>query len=196
MTQTIAIFVDAYRNLNAKKMFWVVLAISLLMSGAFALVGINEDGIKVCVWQFDSDFLNTGIISAALFYKIVFVTLGIGVWLTWLATILALVSTSGIFPDLINSRSVDLLVAKPISRLRLFVLQYAAGMLFVTLQVSIFTLICFLVIGFRGGAWEPGLFMAIPLVVVFFSYLFSVCVFLGVLTRSTMAARSAYPILE
>jgi hypothetical protein len=118
----------------------------------------------------------------------VFVTLGIGVWLTWLATILALVSTSGIFPDMINSRSVDLLVAKPISRLRLFVLQYAAGLLFVTLQVTIFTLICFMVIGFRGGVWEPGLFMAIPLVVVFFSYLFSVCVFLGVLTRSTMAA--------
>ena len=43
-------------------------------------------------------------------------------------------------------------------------------------------------IGLRGGAWEPGLFLAVPLVVCFFSYLFSVCVFLGVVTRSTLAA--------
>jgi ABC-type transport system involved in multi-copper enzyme maturation permease subunit len=185
--QTLAIFVDAYRNLNAKKMFWVVLAFSLLVAGSFALVEINDSGIKVCVWQFDS-FFNTNIITPALFYKIMFVNLGIGVWLTWLATIKALTSTAGIFPDLINSRSVDLLVAKPISRLRLFLLQYAAGLSFVTLQVSVFCLASFLVIGFRGGAWEPGIFLAIPLVVVFFSYLFSVCVFLGVLTRSTVAA--------
>jgi len=188
MTQTTAIFVDAYRNLNSKKMFWVVLAISLLVAGAFAAVGINEKGISIVGWQLDNDLLNSGIIPAAMFYKILFVSLGIGFWLTILATILALISTSGIFPDLINSRSVDLLVAKPISRLRLFVLQYTAGLLFVALQVSLFTLACFLVLGFRGGAWEWSLFVAVPLVVVFFSYLFSVSVLVGILTRSTMAA--------
>ena len=61
-------------------------------------------------------------------------------------------------------------------------------MLFAALQVTIFTAACFLVIGLRGGVWEPGLFLAVPIVVCFFSYLFSVCVFLGVATRSTIAA--------
>src|SRR5207237_9963707 len=46
----------------------------------------------------------------------------------------------------------------------------------------------FLVLGLRGGAWEPALFLAVPLVVLMFSYLFAVCVLLGVLTRSTVAA--------
>ena len=65
----------------------------------------------------------------------------------------------------------------------------AAGLLFVALQVAIFATASYFVIGIRGGSWEPGVFLAIPLVVCFFSYLYAVSVFFGVLTRSTLAAR-------
>ncbi len=188
MTQTTAVFYDAYRSLNDKKMFWIVLAISGVLVGSFAALGINQQGLKVLVWQFDIEWLNTKIIPAPTFYKGLFVSLGIGFWLSWIATILALISTAGIFPDLVNGGSIGLLVSKPISRLRLFLTQYLAGLLFVALQVTVFCLASFLVIGLRGGAWEPGLFMAVPLVVCFFSYLFAVCVFWGLVTRSTLAA--------
>jgi hypothetical protein len=40
----------------------------------------------------------------------------------------------------------------------------------------------------RGGVWEEGIFLAIPLVVCFFSYLYAVSVLFGVVTRSTVAA--------
>ena len=188
MTQTLAIFLEAYRNLNSKKLFWGVLVISALVVLAFACVGVNEGGLKLLVWQVDNEVFNAKTTPPPVFYKMIFAALGIGVWFSWIATILALISTAGIFPDLITSGSVDLFVSKPISRLRLFVTEYAAGLLFVTLQVTLFSLMSFLVIGFRGGVWEPGVFVAVPLVICFFSYLFSVCVFLGVLTRSTVAA--------
>jgi len=165
-----------------------VLLLSGLVVVSFAFLGVNKQGIKLVFWQIDSELLNTEYVSPDLLYKWLFVTIGIGVWLSWIATILALVSTAGIFPDLITSGSIAMVVSKPIGRLRLFVTQYVAGLLFVTLQVAIFTLVSFLVIGLRGGVWEPGLFMAVPLVVCFFSYLFSVCVLLGILTRSTMAS--------
>jgi len=188
MTQTLAIFVDAYRNLNSRKLFWITLALSGLIVGSFACLGINERGIKFLIWQFDNLQFNSKTIPPATLYKTIFVTPGISIWLSWLATILALVSTAGIFPDLISQGAVDLFVSKPISRLRLFLTEYAAGLLFVTLQVVIFSLASVLVIGLRGVAWEPGLFIAVPLVVCFFSYLYAVCVLLGVVTRSTVAA--------
>jgi ABC-type transport system involved in multi-copper enzyme maturation permease subunit len=188
MTQTGAVFLDAYRSLNAKKMFWVVLSISALAVVMFAFVGIDAEGFKIAIWHFDSNVFNTENVEPAVFYKFIFAEYGVSLWLTWLATILALVSTAGIFPDLINSGSITMLISKPIGRLRLFVLQYLAGLLFVTLQVTVFSLASFLVIGLRGGAWEPGLFMAVPLVVCFFSYLFAACVLVGVATRSTLAA--------
>jgi len=47
------------------------------------------------------------------------------------------------------------------------VTKFAAALLFVTLQVGIFTLACFLVLGVRGGAWLWGLFLTIPIMVCF-----------------------------
>ncbi|MHB1037994.1 MAG: ABC transporter permease [Pirellulales bacterium] len=187
MSQTVAIFHEAYRNLNSKKLFWFVLILSGFAVAVFACLGINESGIKVLVWQIDSP-INTKSMTPDEFYKTMFVAVGIGFWLSWLATILALISTAGIFPDLITSGSIDLFVSKPISRLRLFLTEYLAGLLFVALQVAVFSLASFLVIGLRGGTWEPGLFLAVPLVACLFSYLFAVCVLVGVVTRSTVAA--------
>jgi hypothetical protein len=42
--------------------------------------------------------------------------------------------------------------------------------------------------GLRGGAWEWGIFLAIPIVVCFFSYVYCLCVLIGIFTRSTLAA--------
>ncbi len=190
MSQTGAIFVEAYRNLNSKKLFWISLVLSVMVVGAFATMGINEDGISIGWWPLgDYSFgLNSDVMPPAEFYKGLFIIFGIPWWLTWIATILALISTGGIFVDLMTSGSIDLVLSKPIGRLRLFVTQYVAALLFVTLQITLFTAACFLLIGIRGGEWEPGLFLAVPVVVCFFSYLYSVCVLLGIMTRSTVAA--------
>ena len=187
MTQIAALFLDAYRELNARKLFWITMILSGVVVAAFALVGINEQGLHIIVW--DVPFgLTTAIMAEDTFYKSMFVSLGIGFWLTWIAAVLALVSTASIFPDFLSGGAIDMVLSKPIGRLRLFFTKYLTGLLFVALQVTVFCAASFLVIGLRGGAWEPGLFLAVPVVVLFFSYLYCVCVLAGLLTRSTIAA--------
>lgn len=188
MRQTLALFLDAYRELNARKMFWVTLGISALVVLAFAAVGLNEQGLTVLWWEFPLKTFNSNIIPPEKFYKFAFANLGVPIWLTWAAAILALVSTASIIPDFISGGAIELTLSKPIGRLRLFLTKYATGLLFVAVQVLFFTLACFIVIGLRGRSWEPRLFLAVPVVVVFFSYLFCVCALLGLLTRSTIAA--------
>lgn len=188
VTQTAALFVDAYRELNARKLFWITMILNILAVSIFAGLGINDRGPTFLHWTFDNEFLNTGLISKELFYKLQFTTWGIPVWLSWVATILALISTAGMFPDLISGGVIETMLSKPISRWRLFFTKYLAGLLFVTLQVTVFSVGCFLVIWVRGGAVQPTLFLAIPIVVLFFSYLFGVCALLGMVTRSTIAA--------
>ena len=187
MTQTLAIFYDAYHGLRARKMFWVVLVISGLVVVSFACIGIGEKGMTFLWWEFESgpSTLDT---TPAAFYKGLFLDFGLGLWLTWAGVLLALISTAGIFPSFLTSGTVDLVIARPITRVRLFLTQYVAALLFVTLQITVFSVACFLVIGLRGEHWEPGIFLAIPVVVCMFSYLFSICVLLGVWTRSTLAA--------
>lgn len=188
ITQTTAMLADAYRELNARKLFWITMGLNILVVALFAGMGINEQGPSFLHWTFDNAFYNTKTIPPELHYKALFVGYGTPIWLSWVATILALVSTAGIVPDLISGGSIETMVSKPISRVRLFLTKYTFGLLFATLQVFVFSAGIFLVIWIRGGAIEPGLFMAVPIVVAFFSFLFSFCALMGVLTRSTIAA--------
>jgi ABC-type transport system involved in multi-copper enzyme maturation permease subunit len=191
MTQTLAIFRDAYRELNSKKMFWITLVISSFVVLVFAAFGINEKGVTFLNLQMNTSPFDSNMIPRKKFYLFAFANIGVPVWLTWAASILALISTASIFPDFLASGSIELTLSKPISRLRLFLTKYVAGLLFVGLQVLAFSLASFLVIGIRGGtrdSWEPSILLAIPVVLVFFSYLFCICVLLGLLTRSTVAS--------
>lgn len=188
LRQTTAMMVDAYRELAAGRLFWITLLLSMICVGAFAMVGLNERGITVLWYTIPIDAFNTNIISQTLFYKLIFMQLGIGIWLTWVATVLALVSTAGIFPSLLTGGQIETMLSKPISRWRLFLTKFATGLLFVALQVTVFCVASVLVIGLRGGSWMLEAFIAIPIVLVFFSFLFSIMTLFGMLTRSTIAS--------
>lgn len=187
LIQTWALIVDAYRELNARKLFWITLILTALVVLVCAMIGIDSRGISF-LW-FDLPFpVSTEQMPARVFYLVLFSSFGLGLWLTWIATILALISTAGIIPDLIAGGSIETMLSKPISRLRLFFTKYCCGLLFMALQLLVFCGGFFLLMGLRGGTWQPGVFLAIPIVLLFFSYLFSVCVLLGMITRSTVAS--------
>lgn len=186
--QTKALFVDAYRELNAKKLFWITMGLNLLAVVLFASLGINDKGVTFWHWTFDNFFFNTGMISKELFYKIQFTSWGVPVWLSWVTTILALISTAGIIPELVSGGTIEPLLSKPIGRIRLLLTKFTTGLLFVALQILVFAAGCFIVLGVRAGSWELGLFWAIPIVLAFFSYLFAFCALMGLLTRSTIAS--------
>lgn len=185
--QTLAMLHDAYRQLAASRIFWITLVLSALVSAVFAFVSINERGIVVFGFEIPGAW-NSNVIEPRSFYKFLFVNLAIPWWLGVFASVLALISVAGLFPDLLAGGAVELYVSKPVSRWRLFFTKYVGGLLFVAAQVMLFSTIAFVVLGTRGGTWEWGIFLAVPLVTLFFSYLFSVCALLGMWTRSTLAS--------
>jgi ABC-type transport system involved in multi-copper enzyme maturation permease subunit len=183
--QTWALTVDAYRELNNRKMFWLCLAISGLIVALFASLGLGERTFTFLGWDTRIPHRFT---SAGEFYKYIFTIWGVDLWLAWAGLFLAIVSTASIFPDFLSAGSIDLYLCRPISRVRLFLTKYLTGLLFAFLQVTIFTVASFLVIGVRGGEWVPGLLVAIPIVVLLFSYFFCWSVLAGVVTRSATGA--------
>ncbi|MDF1810024.1 MAG: ABC transporter permease [Phycisphaerales bacterium] len=185
--QTKAIFIDAYRELNAKKLFWLTMGLNLLAVLIYASLGINERGFSVLFWTFDGEF-NTNLMTKTTFYKLEFLLWGVPIWLSWCATILALISTAGIIPDLVSGGTIEPVLSKPIGRIRLFLTKYLTGLFFVGAQILVFSIGCFLVLRIRAGVTEFGLFLAIPIVLAFFSYLFAVCSLVGLVTKSTITA--------
>lgn len=192
ITQTLALLVDAYRELCAKKLFWITMGLSGLVVLAFAMVGINEQGITLLWFQLPAEAFGARMTSETLppglLYRFMFSSLAVPIWLSWVAVILGLVSTAGMIPDLIQGGTIEAVLSRPIGRVRLLLTKFVGGLLFMALQVGVFSALVFIVIGLRGGSWAPEVFLAVPIVVAMFSYLFAVCVLLGLLTRSTVAA--------
>jgi ABC-type transport system involved in multi-copper enzyme maturation permease subunit len=187
-TQTGALLLDAYRDLQSRRLFWLTLVLSLLVAGVFAFVGIDLDGITIFGKHLRGIPFNSALVPPPDFYKYLFTAWAIPIWLGFLAQALALVAVGGIFPDTISSGSIELYLSRPIGRLRLFITKYIFALSFTALQVLLFTIVSFLVIGIRGGAWELRIFLAIPLVTLLFSYLYCICVLVGVVMRSTLAS--------
>lgn len=185
-----AVLLDSYRLLMGRKLFLITLGVSVLVVLIYASIGFDEDGIFVLfgAYHFESELLQAGSPWAKGFYLGIFSYFIVGLWLTWAATILALISTTPIFIDFMSDGAIDLVLSKPIDRIRLFCFKYLGGLLFVLLQVGLFAVGVFLCIGWRLGQWNWSIFSAIPLVVVFFSYLYSVNVLLSILTRSALAS--------
>ncbi len=88
MTQTLAIITDAFRRLRSQKIFWIVLMLSGLVVGSFAMVAVDDRAVTVLGLEIPG---SQGTGSPEAFYKgVVFGEFGIQIWLSFLAIILAL----------------------------------------------------------------------------------------------------------
>ena len=184
-----AMSIDAYRQLSAARLFWLTLGLSGLVVILYGSIGFNDQGVTMLFGLFDveSEYITEGSMWARGLYVGIYSVL-VTIWLAWVATILALISTCSIFPEFVSEGTIELSLSKPITRIRLFMMKYLVSMLFVMLQVSIFCLGIFLCVGLRLGEWNWMIFVAIPIVSLFYSYLFAVTVLVGMMTKSGIAA--------
>jgi ABC-type transport system involved in multi-copper enzyme maturation permease subunit len=188
--QTWALIKDSFREAIDRKLFWVMLAISILIALGMACFGFDEKGISVLfgTWQWESPDLSVGspIRDAALAGVLTHVLADM--FLGWIGLGLALISTAGMFPSLMEKGTVDVLLSKPLRRWHLFLGKYAGGMIFILLQSAVFVTLTFLVAGVRWKLWLWPYFWAIPLFLVLFSYLYCFTVLFGILTRNGLTS--------
>ncbi len=187
--QTLALFVDALRRLRAAKLFWVALVLSAIVAGSLGILGINETGLSVPFYgQIESNWFNSELVPPRDFYAGLFVLVGVSLWLAWAANILAVISTADLVPALVADGSVDLYLSRPLGRVQLFLTRYLTGLLFVVLQALCFSGAAAIVFLLRAGVWVPGVFWAVPMIALLFSFLYCVSALTGLLTGSSIVA--------
>ena len=190
MRQEMAILMDSFRLLQARKLFWIVLSISGMVALTYASIGFTDTGMSVGFgWkEIDNPIIRKGTPESEAFYLLLFTDVIVRFWLAWIAVILALVSCASIFPEFLKAGSIEVFLSKPIGRVRLFIWKYIGSLLFVAVQVGLFAVIAFFAIGFRLGEWNFSIFWAVPLVTFVFSLVYCVAVLIGVASRSTLFA--------
>ena len=189
LRQTTALFGDAVRRLRAAKLFWVALVLSALVAAAIGIVGIDETGWSVpFLGHVDDPINNTQFQTAAEYYRSIFIFFGVSIWLTYGATLLGLVSTANLVPSLIDEGSVDLYLARPVGRVRLFLTRYVTGLLFVAGQAFCFSVVAIAIFAVRAQVFLPDLLWSVFYATLLFSFLYCVSAFVGLVSGSLLAA--------
>ncbi len=185
-----ALLKDSIRESLDRKIFWVVLGITLLVVLAMASIGFDKGNVNFLfgLWESQAGDFNplSPVGRSALIGGVIYFVMS--VFLGWIGLVLILIATASFFPTMLERGAVDVLLGKPISRPRLFLYKYLCSMVFVLLQASVFVILTFLVMGWRWGVWAPGYLASIPLMVLLFSYVYCVSVLVAVKTRSVGAA--------
>lgn len=184
------ILLDSLRLLRARKIFWVSLSITVLLALLYMSIGFNDRGITYLfgVGRWENEYIRAGSELAETFYLLIFSLIIVNYWLSWVAVVLAMISCAPIFPEFIEGGNSGVVLSKPVSRLALFFHKYLGGLLFVALQTLIFCVLVFIALRWRTGSWNPTVFWAVPLLVLLFSYLWSIMIAVGVKTRSVLAS--------
>lgn len=186
-----AIIVDSFRESLDRKIFWVIVALTLIVVVAMLCISFGEGKISMLfgVWEIETQSVDYNPLTEVGQAQIIDIAVSVmSIFLGWIGVLLMIIATASFFPTMMERGAIDVVLAKPISRPRLFLYKYLASMVFVLLQATLFIGLTFLVVGLRWGVWIPGYLLAIPLLIVLFSYLYCVSVLVGVATRSVIAA--------
>jgi len=181
---------DSIRLLRARALFWISLGISLLVALVYLSIGFDEKGVSVLfgAFHFEDPFLVKGSKGAEVLYLGIFSKAIIGIWLSWVAIVIALISCAPVFPEFLTEGSAGVALSKPVSRPLLFFYKFAGALLFMVVQTALFAVIVFVAIRWRIGVWNPTVLWSVPIMALVFSYLYAVLALLGIKTRSVMAS--------
>lgn len=185
-----ALIVDSFRESLDRKIFWVVMAMSVIIALSMASIGFEGENVSFAfgMWETPSGYYNPFSIigRSALIGAVIYLLMSM--FLGWIGIILIIIATSSFFPSMFSGGTIDVLLGKPISRPRLFIYKYLSSLVFVLLQATVFVVLTFLVLGLRWKIWAPGYLLSIPLLVLLFSYVYCISVLVAVKTKSATAA--------
>lgn len=185
-----ALVVDSFRESLDRKIFWVMLFITLAVAAAMFCIGFEPHRINFFfgTWSIETDlFMHQGALATDRIASLLVEFIADNI-LGAVGIFLALIATAGFFPAMMERGGIEVLLSKPLPRWKLVLGKYAGSLIFMALHAAIFVLLTFLVVGFRWKVWLPRYFLIVPLMILMFSYLYCVSALVAVYTRSSIAA--------
>jgi hypothetical protein len=102
-----------------------------------------------------------------------------------LGILIALVWTAGFLPAFLDPGNASVLIAKPPSRIALFLARFFGVVLFVGVQGLAFIAATAVALGLRTGIWPAAYWFCVPLLLIQFTVFYAFSAVLAVSTRST-----------
>ncbi len=107
-------------------------------------------------------------------------------WVVSFGTLILVLVTAPIVPQMFEPGSLHLLLSKPVSRSLLFLSKFFGGCIFALLCAGLAFTGIWLIFGTRLGYWYWGFLWAIPIYTFVFAIYYAVSVFAGLIHRNTI----------
>ena len=186
---TRALIRDTFREAFARKIFWGLFGLSIVMILFFLFI------LKI-------DIVEGGIATASLFgtapnRRMAGVDVdrivrgvygGIATFLYTWGMFLAVFASAGLVPSVLEPGRIELLVSKPISRVHILLGRYAGNVLVVSCNIIFLVLGIWTILGVKTGIWSPLFLISIATTIFIFAVLLAVVVLMGVLFDSAALA--------
>jgi ABC-type transport system involved in multi-copper enzyme maturation permease subunit len=98
--------------------------------------------------------------------------------------LLSCIITAFYLPNMLRKGTIDLLLAKPISRVSLMCYKYIGGLTFMFINTSVLIVGLWIALGVRSGIWELAFLWIIPVLTFEFALFYALSCLAAVLTRS------------
>jgi ABC-type transport system involved in multi-copper enzyme maturation permease subunit len=112
----------------------------------------------------------------------------VGVFGAPIIMLLGCIITAFFIPNMLRKGTIDLLLAKPVSRVGLLTYKYIGGLTFMLLNTVVLVLGLWLALGLRTGVWETSFLYMVPVLTFEFALFYAVSTLAAVLTRSPIVS--------
>ncbi|NVB43372.1 ABC transporter permease [Pseudenhygromyxa sp. WMMC2535] len=96
---------------------------------------------------------------------------------------LFIAAASGYFPSMLEAGGIDIVLAKPLERWKIYLGKYFGGLALFTVAIVGTYLLLFVGIGIRTGIWHPAVFLVMPLQILAAATLYALMALLGLYSR-------------
>jgi ABC-type transport system involved in multi-copper enzyme maturation permease subunit len=102
--------------------------------------------------------------------------------------LLSCIITAFYIPNMLRKGTIDLLLAKPIGRVRLLVYKFVGGLTFMFLNTLLLIFGLWVVLGLRSRIWEPAFLLSVPVLVFEFAFFYALSTLASIWTRSPIVS--------
>jgi ABC-type transport system involved in multi-copper enzyme maturation permease subunit len=102
--------------------------------------------------------------------------------------LLSCIITAFYIPNMLRKGTIDLLLAKPIGRVRLLAYKFIGGLTFMFLNTLVLIFGLWVVLGLRSSIWEPAFLLSIPVLTFEFAFFYALSALAALWTRSPIVS--------
>ena len=194
---TRALFSDALAQVLDNKVFRLLVVLVGIMVLPTFLIGLQEDSVVILfgTWEyFYEDLFGwlglpfPGLGQAHIFLIQAIQQIFVDVFAGSFGVTIAVAASAFFVPRMLEKGAADTLFSKPVSRTTLLLSRYFAGLVFVAILSVVLVSGMHIGLLLNSGYSDPGFLWSILTLVYIFAILHAFSMFVGVITRSTVAS--------